>query len=119
MRRPPPHQPLAADLGVLLYIGLGTDTVCTGSTDILASNLLMGPASIFASCVRLAYFQEARLITVREPTKCVSGGERREGLSDTPLGCWAFRRVPSFRFLMVGLFLCVEYLVPDTGRVYS
>ena len=55
------------------YLGLGTGTVCTGS-----SNLLIGPASTFASRFFLLYVQETRHIIVRKPTKCVSDGESRK-----------------------------------------
>lgn len=55
------------------WVGLGTDTVCTGT-----SNLPTDPANIFASIVYLAYAKEARHIIVQKPTKFVLGGERRD-----------------------------------------
>ena len=58
-------------------IGLGTGTVCTGS-----SNLLIDPASIFASKFFLMYVQETRHILVRKPTNAfrMERGERRDNI---------------------------------------
>ena len=54
--------------------GLDTGTVCAGS-----SNLLLDPASIFASSFFLMYVQETRHIIVRKPTNAfrMERGERR------------------------------------------
>ena len=59
-------------------LGLGTGTVCTGS-----SNLLIDPASIFASSFFLMYVQEKRHIIVRNPTDAFR--MEREGRTDNGL----------------------------------
>ena len=58
-------------------LGLGIGTVCTGS-----SNLLIDPASIFASRFFLMYVQETRHIIVRKPTNAfrMEKGEMRDNL---------------------------------------
>ena len=61
-------------------VGLGAGTICTGST-----NLLIDPASTFASSFFIKHAQETRHTNVRKPTKCVSGREREERREE--IGC--------------------------------
>ena len=65
----------ALDVSEQVYsglLGVGTGTVCAGS------NLLVDPASTFASSFDLPYDQNVRHIIVRKPTKSVLRGEGRE-----------------------------------------
>ena len=85
------------------YLGLGTGTVCTGS-----SNILVDPASILVSSFYITYVQETRHIIVREITKRVSGGDRREELSATPGLLDLLTRSFVRFFLMSGLSLALS-----------
>ena len=64
------HQPVLFMFKYTRYLGVGTGTVCAGS-----SSLPIDLASIFASTFHRTYAQETRHIIVRKPNNCVSRGD--------------------------------------------